>query len=175
MPPLGDRSLPHGNLQARQIHQQTARFIGLTIRSSRDRFAASLVALSCSTPLGRCASRLNSGVRRQMGVPDTTEILSITTEPPRLRIRQHLLGKELTVELHANTAASFCAAFASANGESLWLRSLRGNLKWWQFGGTYSALVRAKQNSSRHDMWIYCSRSDFRKLQRVLTAEWAAA
>jgi hypothetical protein len=34
----------------------------LTIRSSRDRFAASLVALSCSTPLGRCASRLNSGV-----------------------------------------------------------------------------------------------------------------
>ncbi len=38
----------------------------LTIRSSRDRFAASLVALSCSTPLGRCASRLNSGVRAHM-------------------------------------------------------------------------------------------------------------
>ena len=35
----------------------------LTIRSSRDRFAASLVAVSCTTPLGRCASRLNSGVR----------------------------------------------------------------------------------------------------------------
>jgi hypothetical protein len=38
------------------------RHVGLTNRSSRDRFAASLVALSCSTPLGRCASRLNSGV-----------------------------------------------------------------------------------------------------------------
>ena len=35
----------------------------LTMRSSRDRFAASLVAVSCTTPLGRCAPRLNSGVR----------------------------------------------------------------------------------------------------------------
>ena len=110
-----------------------------------------------------------------MGVPDTTEILSIKNEPPRLLIRQHLLGKELTVKLHAKTASSFCAAFASANGESLWLRSLRGNLKWWQFGGTYSALVRAKQDGSRHNIWVHCSRSDFRKLHRVLTAEWAAA
>jgi hypothetical protein len=39
----------------------------ITIRSSRDRFAASLVALSCSTPLGRCASRLNSGVINLFG------------------------------------------------------------------------------------------------------------
>ena len=44
----------------------------ITIRSSRDRFAASLVALSCSTPLGRCASRLNSG-----DIPQTLlEVLS---------------------------------------------------------------------------------------------------
>ena len=43
MPPLGDRSLLSRDLIARRIHQQTARFSGLTSRSSRARFAASLM------------------------------------------------------------------------------------------------------------------------------------
>ena len=43
MPPRGGRSLLQGNLQVRWIHQETARFSGITIRSSRDRFAASLM------------------------------------------------------------------------------------------------------------------------------------
>ena len=43
MPPLGDRSLLSLNLIARLIHQRTARFSGLTSRSSRARFAASLM------------------------------------------------------------------------------------------------------------------------------------
>ena len=38
---------------------------GLTIRSSRDRFAARLSAVTCTTPPCRAAVRLNSGVRRQ--------------------------------------------------------------------------------------------------------------
>ena len=43
MPPLGDRSLLSRDLIAHRIHQQTARFSGLTSRSSRARFAASLM------------------------------------------------------------------------------------------------------------------------------------
>jgi hypothetical protein len=43
MPPLGDRSLLCGNLDPRRFHWQTARFSGLTSRSSRARFAASLM------------------------------------------------------------------------------------------------------------------------------------
>jgi hypothetical protein len=43
MPPLGERSLLSGNLIPPRIHRQTARFSGLTSRSSRARFAASLM------------------------------------------------------------------------------------------------------------------------------------
>ena len=43
MPPLGERSLLCRHLIQHRIHQQTARFSGLTSRSSRARFAASLM------------------------------------------------------------------------------------------------------------------------------------
>jgi hypothetical protein len=58
----------------------------LTNRSSRDRFAASLVALSCSTPLGRCASRLNSGVRPHITHSDDMNISTREYHARRRRI-----------------------------------------------------------------------------------------
>jgi hypothetical protein len=110
-----------------------------------------------------------------MGSSDTVQLLGTEAEPPILIVRQHRLSTTVRVPVDRKTYSSFAKVLSATDGETYWLRSLRGALRWWQLGGDYDVLVRAKSGHSRREAFVPCSRAAFRALQRVLQAEWSAA
>ena len=64
MPTPGDRSLLQGNLPVRQQPHKKARFMGLTIRSSRDRFAARRMRYR----VAHCQAATRPGLTQVLGV-----------------------------------------------------------------------------------------------------------
>ena len=81
MPPPGAAffALRHTRLPSRPA--TTAGFSALTIRSSRDRFAAAKMALRLNHCRGRKSARLNSGVRALMAISWIANLLGLRLRP----------------------------------------------------------------------------------------------
>jgi len=110
-----------------------------------------------------------------MGTPNKLEIFGIRSDRCELIIRQHPVGKELTVQLDAMSVLGLVEATSRSNGESFWLCAARGDTQGWRFRRRYDLLVRAKLARSRHDVWVPCTHRTYRVLGQLLRAAAVAA